>query len=330
VEFGCVFLNCKNLFEPGSHSRRGPASQPALDKQIQDLASTLRAVFGGPPELIALSEVSTHALAARVGEAIERGKYQTEWSGPPYQIAGEPETALAVLYDPLVLQRPDAAVLNRPELDYGEPWRLGSGRDKWFPILFQLIHGSRAPFWLVVNHWKSRRGVHWQTENARRESARQIGEFYLRTARRVATEMILLGDFNCEPGERPFHDQRLDEQSPYQFKGVRERALVLREANRLAYFYNPMWRWLGEQAPYEETLLPDSFRPDPAYKSSRPLGTYCVNWEQGIGWSLWDQLMVTKSLLTGTVIRFREASLAMSPPVEGCSDHGAIGARFVY
>jgi hypothetical protein len=57
--------------------------------------------------------------------------------------------------------------------------------------------------------------------------------------------MLLVGDFNCEPGDWPFKYQQMTSPArPNMLKGVREHGLVLRGRNRLAFFYNPMWRWL--------------------------------------------------------------------------------------
>src|SRR5205814_433507 len=58
AEFSCVFLNCNSLYEPGAHSKRAPLSDLEQEGKIAALAATIRAAFGGPPDLIALCEVA--------------------------------------------------------------------------------------------------------------------------------------------------------------------------------------------------------------------------------------------------------------------------------
>jgi hypothetical protein len=311
MEFRCAFLNCYNLYQPGAHPTRGPRTAAEAAGQVEALAATLLAAFDGvAPELVGLCEVGTEELGRQVGRRLGGDAYEAVWSGPPPTGAHGPETGLMVLY---------SAALFRPvPAEFSMNWFGLRERAKWLPVLLQLEEGSRAPFWFVVNHWKSQLGNPRETEEARMRSARQLGEFFLGTARRHSDAMVLIGDFNCEPGDRPFR-----EQAPNQFRGVRERALVLRERNRLAYFYNPMWRWLGEPDPYEVAR-------EAAYRPPRLLGSHCRDWEQGVGWSLLDQIMVTKSLLAGGLLRLRESSISLVPPAGRSSDHAAVAAVFEY
>ena len=193
-----------------------------------------------------------------------------------------------------------------------------SSRLKWLAVQLQLQIGNRGVFWFVVNHWKSwfKRGEP-ASEPDRMRSARQIGDFYLSDARKTSDEMLLVGDFNCEPGDRPFKSQA----RPNKLKGVRERALVLRERNRLAYFYNPMWRLLGEPDPWEMAR-------EEGYVPPRDIGTHGEGLEKGVGWFLWDQFLVTKRMLRGGRVIMREGSLRIVRPMSDCSDHCAVAAEF--
>jgi hypothetical protein len=284
----------------------------ALEQQVRDLAATLRAAASGRarPDIVGLCEVGDEALGRRVAEALGRDAYHAVWSGVPRAGAvSGPDTGLMVLYRPEVVRRA------LPEIVTDRP--SPGARHKWLAVPFQLLAGSRAPFWLVVNHWTSQfGGGEATTEPSRRNSARELGRFFLDTARITTEAMVLVGDFNCEPPARPFV-----EQSPNQMKGVRERALVLRERNRLAYFYNPMWRLLGEPHPQETARRP-------GYRPPRPPGTFARDAERQADWALWDQILVTKPLLSGELIRFVENGLRVVPPKNGASDHCAIGAVF--
>jgi exonuclease III len=187
---------------------------------------------------------------------------------------------------------------------------------------FQLLDGSRGAFWFVVNHWKSNLGGTSQTDAARMRSAREVGEFYMERARLRTEAMVLVGDFNCEPGARPLEEQK-DGALPNAMHSVRERALVLRDRNRLAYFYNPMWRFMGEADPFETAGRP-------GYVSPRLIGTHRANVEKDTDWSLWDQVMVTKPVLLGPAARLVEGSVRIVRPTGAASDHCAIGAELEY
>ncbi len=120
--------------------------------------------------------------------------------------------------------------------------------------------------------------------------------------------MLLIGDFNCEPFDRPFRG--LPEND---LRAVRDRSLVSRPSNRKAYFYNPTWRWLHDLS--QDTA--DS-------ETSLPPGTYCND-----EWRVFDQLMVSEEALAeGGFLRFLESSLTRTMPIGNCSDHMAIGAIF--
>lgn len=110
--------------------------------------------------------------------------------------------------------------------------------------------------------------------------------------------MLLIGDFNCEPFDRPFNDR-------HSLRAVRERDLVVRPGNQKAYFYNPTWRWLY--------VSPEDPSPHGTYSS--PDGSH-----------LYDQVMVTKEMIeAGASLRLIELSLTKANPEAKCSDHFAIG-----
>lgn len=152
---------------------------------------------------------------------------------------------------------------------------------------------------------------------ARMESAAQLGEFYNGTARIETDAMVLVGDFNCEPGDKPFRQT-----SPCKLRTARERGVVLRERNRLGYFYNLMARWLGEPDDYETARAED-------YRPGRPMGTFCAG-PALVGWNLWDQVLVTKPVITGPMVRIVERSLRAASARKQCSDHHAIAVTFEY
>lgn len=301
--FSCVFLNCHNLFEFGG--RRGPRSTAGLTQKINDLADTLcGANTGQPPDVIGLSEVGNLSLVERLAEAVFPGTYRIFWSGLPTARQGK-DGGLAILF------RHEVLASNAVEVDSSNP----AQRPKWMAVLLQLKMGTRGGFWFVVNHWKSQIGRQEVTESSRMNTAQQLGEFYLERARIATENMVLMGDFNCEPGDRPFRQQSLNK-----LRAVREHKLVTRDRNHLAYFYNAMWRFLGEPEDFDATQQQD-------YIPSRFRGTYLTK-DKDRGWYVWDQILVTKPLLVGDLIHFQEETVRIHQVQERCSDHYMISASF--
>jgi hypothetical protein len=139
------------------------------------------------------------------------------------------------------------------------------------------------------------------------------------TARMTSDAMIMVGDFNCEPWDTAFGS---DTGAPNRLAAVRERALVLQDRYRLTYFYNLMWRWSGEPDVHEVANAP-------GYLPPRLIGTYRRR-DTAVGWHLLDQLMVTKSMLRGPMIRLEEGSVRVKPPANDCSDHCALCGTLLY
>lgn len=296
-----VFLNCNNLFEVGSP--RGSKTAQELSEKMEHLAETIKsASVGSLPSIVCLCEVGSENLGKELVARIAPDVYHTLWSGVP----SSKETGLMICYNPNFVQYVAIA-------DDGSTRGI-SARCRWLATQFQLKSGSRGRFWLVVNHWKSQMGDRGISEHLRIMSAAEIGDFFLKQARFATEAMLLIGDFNCEPFSTPFHKTRNF------LRAVRERTSVLREKNRLAYFYNPMWRLLGEADNHEESL-------QKGYSSPRPPGTYL---QRNMGWRTFDQILVSKPMLTNGFVSFIESSICIAKPHERCSDHCAISVEFKY
>ena len=299
--FRVVFLNCNNLFEVGSP--RGSRTAKELSEKMGYLAQTIKsASVGSLPSIICLSEVGSENLGKELIDSIESDTYHTLWSGVP----SPNETGLMIGYNPNVVQY--SAIAD------DSATRGVSARCRWFATQFQLKSGSRGRFWLVVNHWKSQLGNQRVGEHLRINSASEIGDFFLKQARLSTEAMLLIGDFNCEPYSAPLIKTR------NVLRAVRERTFVLREKNRLAYFYNPMWRLLGEADDHDTSL-------QKGYSPPRPPGTYR---RRDMSWRTFDQILVSKPMLTKGFVRFIESSIRVVKPYERCSDHCAISVEFKY
>ena len=307
MKFRIGFLNCMNLYPVGLNARSSQ-TQDALDTRIAQLAATIHALFDDtPPEIVGLCEVATEDVGKQLAEAIRPHFYNTVWSGVPERENQNPETGLMLLYNPLTARVDPKA--NR----YNANPQNTRQRAKWI-VVHLTVQQLNTPlqFWLVLNHWTSafRYGPDI-SESERVQSACEIGKLRLElktTLEYRDQPMLLIGDFNCEPFERPFRGLPGND-----LCAARDRSRVVRPRNRKAYFYNPTWRWLHD-------LEQDTASREP----SLPPGTY-----RNDEWYVFDQLMVSEEMLVaGSFLRFLESSLARTLSVGNCSDHMAIGAVF--
>lgn len=308
------FLNCHNLYFPGTHKKRGPRSLGSYELKLKHLARTIRNACNGQlPDIVGLCEVGDARVAQELGLQIDPvGKgYQCVWSGIPRAInKAEPQTGLAVLYKFGTLGRST----RKEKTDVA---KLGS-RHNWMACEFQIGVKASDLVWIVVNHWTSDyRRASGHAEMRRTTSAREIGEYFTSLNVPSAESAILIGDFNCEPFSKPFSgNPRTD-----RLYGVRERALVLRSNNQLMYAYNAMWRRLGEPDDHEDSIVP-------GYTATRARGTFARDKKRQYDWRTLDHVLVTKRVLLGGPIRLNEASLTVEPPYKGSSDHHALSVDF--
>ena len=304
MEFSCAFLNCHSLYEPGACPQRFAGDEPALHAKLRALPGTLRdAVDGDVPDLVGLCEIGSERLGLGLAGTLAPDHYDHTWSGEPRR----KKTGLMVLHSRHLFSAGPGRV--------DGPLGGVDERAKWMAVPLRTVVPPRAPLWFIVNHWQSDRSMA-AAANSRFRCWMEVSHFFHSEAATEADAVIIVGDFNCEPGDPPFLDQAGRVLQP-----TRERGIVLRKSRGSTYLYNPMWRCMGEADPYEDSLAD-------GYRSSRPLGTYCQGGSGGVGWRMVDQMMLSRALLTGPFFRFRERTLRISLPRDGCSDHCAIGAKF--
>lgn len=312
--FLVAFQNCTNLF-PAGLVRRGPTTQTEVRAKIAGLASSIVGTVGRP-DILALSEVYSQPLA----QALLAGM-----GLPGYSVLFQPsqapnETGLSVAYDPGLFRPVPGS--ETTDLDL----RRSNRRPRWFAVLFEIMTGNGGVFWLVGNHWKSQTGGQFATDQDRQESAYLLGDFFMSRARVQSEAMLLIGDFNCEPGDRPFYfqSQRLlrGTARPNAIQCVRERGPVLRDRNRMAYFHNLMWRFMAESVTLKQAIATGS-APTPGYH----MGTHgpALNGPAGQpGWLMFDQVMASKRLLRGGPVTIDDGSVTIHRPLAAASDHAAV------
>ena len=212
-EISAAFLNSYHFYEAKQDDKDGPQTTAEFEAKRDSLAQLLLRVCNGtPPDVIGLTEIGTQKVAQKLGHAIQGNIYE-ECFLPAPQGSDLPQ-GLAVLYRPEKLRL--LATQKSPN----------QGRPYWFALLFQCQEGRKGAFWFVVNHWKSNYGSSFrENEKKRIESAQSLSDFYYKTAAIQSDTMMLAGDFNCEPWERPFRGLEV------KWKAVRDRRLVTRPYN---------------------------------------------------------------------------------------------------
>jgi hypothetical protein len=187
----CAFLNCYNLFDyaKGRAIGRGPQTTAQLQGKLADLTDTVRSVFPNRiPDILGLCEVGERRIGRMLGNGI-CARYLDEWAGDPTSQGG---TSQMLLYDRSVLRRTPTPIRCHP----------GSSRPFWIAAELQFRGGTKGVFWIGVNHWKSNIYQHvLAADEARKIIARELADFFLSSARTTSEAMILMGDFNCEPGD---------------------------------------------------------------------------------------------------------------------------------
>ena len=213
----------------------------------------------------------------------------------------------------------DAVSVAPPEATVQEDQRY-----HWLAAHMRLRKTGSAnkTFWAVVNHWPSdfNRGEVRSTW-PRMLVSRAVGEFFTHAASIDAEAMLLMGDFNCEPFDPPLTGS-LDS-GPRVVAGA-QHARALNDKNKLPYFYNPMWRILGEENAHDPSQLISPLRPPGTYTSGEGSS------KPSACWRCIDQILVNKRLMVGGPARLLEESLVISRTALSGSDHCAIGAKFEY
>ncbi len=239
-KFTAVFLNCHNLFSENGPQGRAPTSTAEVEDKLSALVLTVLDAGGGSaPELLGLCELGDRDLAVQLLEQIAPAFYTLVWS-PALPAVADPadqqtDLLLAVHTATFAIIRQHPAEL----LPY-----VRRPRYHWLAVELQLRSTGRT-LWTIVNHWPSDVGHGAERATwARIRLGRGIGEFVQDTAQLTTAEVLLVGDFNAGPadlavaGNGPLAGTRL--------VGVREHGRALSSRTTLPYFYNPMWRVVGE------------------------------------------------------------------------------------
>jgi hypothetical protein len=305
-----VFLNC--------HQLDYLANKQLPTQKILGLADMLRAAAGKkPPSVFGLCEVYDIDLAKELAEQVAANTYEVIMSTAPSDTMGA--MGLALCFDTKILSMVDV-VRDRPRRP-----RVNS-RSFWLAAQLQFQNGSKASWWIILNHWKSWIDGELETEFKRIENYREMEELFrttsdLRGQSTVSAPVkpvidadafvLIAGDFNCEPGSRP-----LCFPMGAAVEVRRHPGSVAGTASSRVLFLNTMWPAVGRA----DQGLPGYFQ-----------GTY-ANSRSTYGPRLFDQILVSKALLdSGALIRYIAGSTKIQAPKGlASSDHSAVAAKVAY
>jgi hypothetical protein len=158
---------------------------------------------------------------------------------------------------------------------------------------FDFADGS-GPLVVVAAHWRTDAGNTKDAEDRRLNSAEGLRDAIGATLQAEGKDVpvLILGDFNAEPFDRPFGAG---------LPTARSRAEVQRHRPRTAsdlLFYNAAWRWLGERDAWNAERKPPTLA-----------GTYRLGSNTPTAWRTFDQVLVSPSLLRGTGWSLDESAL---------------------
>jgi len=272
--FHLAFWNVQNLFEPGVVAR-GPQSVDEFDSKLKNLSQALNQfVDGDGADLLGFAEIQSETNLQQLAAKLQNGPYLQAWES-----AGiAQQTGLGVLAREAIFSNIQIVDVQRPTV-FARPRVI---------LVRCELRSIQEPFWLVLNHWKSRLpSSPISDEDDRRQTADWLGQRLAQESR--ASSVIVVGDFNAEPFEAPFGDLRL--------RGGRTFSSARWAGATPAYLYNAAWKFLSEPADSDAALAP-------GYKESRPKSTHGEDSP-----SMFDHLLVSGAVLQGGLLTLVERDI---------------------
>lgn len=310
-----AYLNCRNLHLP-DHPRAEPGlTVEQLKHRLIDIKETLLdACARETPDILCLCEIGDERLGIWLAKQCGMGDPVGPWAEPRPIADGPANTGLQILVESRNLE---ANLRYRDMYPHGQP--------RWMAAAVSSRRYDLSPVMFCLNHWHAPDydGTYSDRQRwARREITRQIARTIAEAqSPDLSMPALLLGDLNVEPFDEYL---RTNDPAFYADSGL----LALRDRDRLqtavvgsdVCLYNPMWRFLGEDAPcdWQRAALAAPMRPPGTHPPKTPdLPTS--------SWRTIDQVLVTPDLLGAGTWRFPESTLRVVRPIANCSDHCAIG-----
>jgi endonuclease/exonuclease/phosphatase (EEP) superfamily protein YafD len=263
------FWNLQNLFGARAHPERGPQSTQELAAKLDALASVIKKlVTTGPPDVLAVAEVATAALARRLARRLTGANRRAPLV---FERPAGNDTGLAILG-----LTPNVAGLTRLDAE------MRGHRPRALSVKVTLAASSN-PLYVIGCHWKSDLSQPGQTSPQRdREQSGRWLQAHLSQANRLypngkADPVVVLGDFNAEPYSRAIRRDLYATRHYTKSLGARGVRLM-----------NCMWPWLVDPGASAIAGLPVNAggpRPLTSFGDDEP--------------AIWDQLLVSRSILRG-------------------------------
>ncbi len=244
--------------------------------KLDALAKVIGSLFNGEgPDILGLAEVANDVVLNELARLLP-SKYQILSSNPVIPT----QTGLGLLVREGVLHSIIPVAVQKP---------VDSARPRCI-VIKCLIRSGGTPFFIAVNHWKSRlsSGRNAITDSAdRKETAQWLGDLLAGYKSEICA--IVMGDFNAEPCDSVFAETRT--------RSVRTFDKALGSKATPAYLYNTGWRFLTEPDFWEDSQKP-------GFKEERPKTTH-----DGAPNLVFDQLLVSGGALKGPPLKLIERSV---------------------
>lgn len=277
IKVRVAFWNVENCFHWHMRHDRGPKTPKEYLAKTNAISGIIARLFGNQPvDVLGLAEVGSKLVAEDIAWNLGR-----DYSLIFAEGGSDWATGLAFIYRRLtfvptnVAQHPPAAALGRTE------------HPRYLNIRGRLP-SANLDMLFSINHWKSNVGDQSGNFRDRIKTARDLGDRLLNTYPFISLPTIIMGDFNANPYDRIFDNQRL--------RGRRSFSTIGDWDNAKASFYNPCWRFL---APSERWSIGRRL----GHQERRPQTSISQ------GDNIYDQMLFSKSFLINEQISFCDSSV---------------------
>ncbi|MCX7043907.1 MAG: endonuclease/exonuclease/phosphatase family protein [Candidatus Sumerlaeota bacterium] len=284
-----AFWNVQNLFHwTVARSQnlkgkkwRGPATEQEYHAKLNAIAHIIQSMTSdGPPHILGLAEIGNEQVLQDL-----LASFPNDYFDSPIWIDGaeEDQSGLGLLWRRNSFTAKEEWVCpSREELKD----KRGYARRPHSLIVSLKDQISDQCLYLSINHWKSNMGGPEKTNDMRVQTARMLGDRLSGLSKQFPYPVIVMGDFNADPYDAIFDEQRL--------RARRCFSTMNWWKNATGTFYNPCWRYLPPEAYF------DSSRQE-GYQERRPQTTFAK------GWGVFDQMLFSKSFLKDEKIVFHES-----------------------
>ena len=277
IKVRVAFWNVENCFHWQLRHNRGPKTRQEYLAKTKAVSGIIARLFGNqPPDVLGLAEVGSKLVAEDIAWKLGRN-YSLIFAGG----GSDSATGLAFIYR-------RSSLVPTSISQYPSPATLARTEHPRYLNIRGRLPSANLDILFSLNHWKSNLGDQSRNFRDRIKTARDLGDELLNAFSFVSLPTILMGDFNVNPYDRVFDNQRL--------RGRRSFSTIDDWNNATATFYNPCWRFLA---------------PPDRWSVGRRLGHQDRRPQTSIsdGDNIYDQMLFSKSFLINGQISFCDSSV---------------------